>query len=284
MNDDITSFDPEVLLQTEAGTVSVLAALGFAPKAVNSGAPFIVAPIGAKVRSLEWSLPSPARQRGTTTISDADSFIAYLGERSIKTGELVPIYWDYDTTGARFHAVLNDDTWRDWRVHYCPRFAPQWVRWIQSNRKAMVQADFAAFVEDNAPDIIEPESAAMIEVSRTIEAKKRVNFSSGIRLSNGQNEITYEETIDGTAGKGKLAIPETFVIAVPVFVGGDPWKVTARLRYRINEGKLSMWYDLLRADDVVQAAVEALVADFNTQIMCRLFRGACDPVKATGVE
>lgn len=87
----------------------------------------------------------------------------------------------------------------------------------------MNQADFARFIEDNAPDIASPPAADMIEISRSLEAKKKVNFASAIRLDNGKTEFTYEEDIEGTAAKGRLQVPQVFTIGIPVPEGGPKW-------------------------------------------------------------
>lgn len=85
----------------------------------------------------------------------------------------------------------------------------------------MQQAEFAEFIERNLPDIVEPVGADMLEISRSLQAKKKVSFASGIRLANGQTELTYEEDIQGTAAKGKLQIPEIFKIGIKVIEGGS---------------------------------------------------------------
>ena len=62
-------------------------------------------------------------------------------------------------------------------------------------------------------------------------------------------QLTYNEEIDGRAGEaGQLRIPEEFFIALKPFLGGDTFCVPARFRYRIQEGRLVMWYELVRAD------------------------------------
>ena len=99
----------------------------------------------------------------------------------------------------------------------------------------------------------------MLEIALTLEAKKKVNFVSGLRLTNGSNEFTYEEQVDGSAAKGKLKIPEKISLGIPVFLNGDPYKVEANFRYRIGDGgKLQMWYELVRPHVIIDDAVANL--------------------------
>ena len=218
------------------------------------GTPYLFAPDGYRVIDLEHLLQTPVRKRGHFKFNDAASFVAYFKRHQMAS----TIYATLNP--AKFVAVLDDHRsdepgWRDHIASYeCP-LSVEWKAWTGSNKKVFKQPDFAQFIEDNLPDIVEPSGADMLEISRTLEAKKKVDFASGIRLSNGQVEITYNETINGTAGKGKIQIPETFSIGIPVLEGGERYKVEARLRYRISEGDLVLWYDLLRPHKTHEDAI-----------------------------
>jgi uncharacterized protein YfdQ (DUF2303 family) len=227
------------------------------------GIPHIVVPQGYVLHDLEKSLDAPSRLRGTTKLRDVKSFVAMFNEFKWPAAKM------YGTVNpAAFVGVLNGHSattgpgWGDHRVSYdCP-VSPEWKTWTASNKKAMNQADFAQFIEDNLPDLLD--GATLLEVSRTLQAKKKVNFASGIRLSDGQNQFTYEEEIQGTAGgKGQFKVPETFELGIAVFEGGPLYKVTARLRYRIDEGRLALWYDLERPHKILEDAVKAVWSEIE---------------------
>ena len=110
-------------------------------------------------------------------------------------------------------------------------------------------------------------------MSRTTH-KKKVNFAQGIRLSNGQNELTYEEQIEGTAGKGKFKIPEEFTIGIPVLEGGLRYAVQCRLRYRIVDGgNLTMWYEIIRAHKILEDAITEVWKSIEDQTGKKIFNG-----------
>ena len=235
--------------------------------------PFVLLPANASVHSLEKLLPLPTRTAGTVELRDQKSFVAYVADRKTKGTRL------YGTLTPKpgFVAVLNDHSsvfpgWRDDRATFdCP-LSREWQTWTAASGKHMTQEDFARFIEDNLPDVAEPPAADMLEISRSLEAKKKVNFASGLRLSNGQHQITYEETIDSTAAKGRLMVPETFALGIAVFEGGDRYRVEARLRYRIADGgKMTMWYDLLRPHKVLEDALsfvwKAIEAELGMQVL-----------------
>ena len=200
-------------------------------RADPDGAPSILVPEGYRVHDLESALLSPVRPRGNVALRDTGSFVSVVKDRK---GASTRLYGKLSPPS--FTAVFNDTTgpmgagWRDDRATYACPVSVEWQRWTASNGKQMNQEAFAQFIEDNAADCVTPDAATMIEVSRTLEAKKKVNFASGIRLSNGQSELTYEETVSGTAGKGKFTVPEEFVIGVSVLEGGPKYAVTARLQ------------------------------------------------------
>lgn len=254
---------------------SILAAgqaIGNARRMGEYGIPYHIIPEGYKFESLESTLQAPSRKRGTIKLRDAKSFIAYFKKHQMGSciyGTVKP---------ARFVALLDDHRndepgWREHRAIYeCPLSA-EWQTWQAGNRKPMKQAEFAQFIEDNLPDIVEPSGADMLEISRTLEAKKKINFASGIRLSNGQQELTYEEEIQGTASKGKLQIPELFTLGISVLEGGARYKVEARLRYRIDGGNLVMWYDLLRAHKVHEDAIMEVWRAIQSETKTDIFHG-----------
>ncbi len=178
-------------------------------------------------------------------------------------------------------AVFNDNAdshiagWQDHSAKYSCPLSPEWKTWTASSGKQMSQADFAAFIENNLPDIAKLPAADMLEISRSLEAKKKVNFASGIRLSNGQNELTYEEEITGTAQKGQLNVPEEFTIGIAVLEGGVSYAVQARLRYRIaDSGKLTMWFELIRPHKVVEDAAREVWAQIEAGTELAVFNGS----------
>jgi len=231
------------------------------PKHADIGAddqkPYIVVPDGYRVADLEHTLAYPTRKRAEVKLAQTKGFIDYFLRHRI-TGGVSTIYGT--TEPPKFVAILNDHGagvpgWRDHIARYeCP-LAVEWLTWTKVNKTLMPQATFAQFIEENLPDIVEPTAAEMLEISRTLEAKKKGNFASGIRLANGETQFTYEESIDGTAAKGQMRVPEVFAIGIPVFHGGPKYRIEARLRYRIADGgALSMWFDLVRPHKVIEDA------------------------------
>ncbi|MFW8567032.1 DUF2303 family protein [Orrella sp. 11846] len=247
------------------------AALG-TPKTTGIGS-FTVIPDGFRIHDLEKFEDSPYRKTGDVVMEDASSFVRYFNAHATEHSQIYA-----KVNPPRFIGVLNDHEkidagWRDHRVTYSCPFSTEWKEWTAKDKDVMNQADFAAFIERNLLDIVKPSGAEMLEISRSLQAKKKVNFSSGIRLSNGEQELTYEEEIQGTTAKGKLHIPESFEIGVQVLEGGEPYAVECRLRYRINDANLVMWYELVRPHKIIEDAVAAVWARIETETNRQIYNG-----------
>jgi uncharacterized protein YfdQ (DUF2303 family) len=262
----------EQLKAIPSGTVADVLALATANAAAASeprrvtpeDVPFVVISNDHDVIKLEDTLRFPLRTRAKVQINAADSFIDYVNKHKSDMTAL------YGLMGEKpsFLAVIDDNqlfipAWRDHQARYACPLSPEWLVWTskEHNGKTKSQVDFARFIEDNLLDIVEPTAADMLAVSRTLEAKRSVQFNSGVRLDNGDVQFTFNEETKGTAGKGTLEVPERFGIAIPVFEGGDKYAVDARFRYRIsNGGELTMWYELERPHKVIEHATKEVWA------------------------
>ena len=245
--------------------------------------PYAVFPADCKVESLERLLYSqynarPDRTRQTVVVLDGGSFVDYF---SLFSDEHSRVFAD-ETLGQvlavlDYHEAIGTGAarWGDHRLRFDLRKSPEWLTWTahSGQSRKMVQVEFAEFLEDNSTDVLEPSAATMLEMARTLEAKTDVDYQSSIRLNNGQVQLTYNETVKGTYGSGKVEIPEQFVVAIPVYVGTPRIRLTARLRYRLVGGKLSIWYDLLRADAAEREAFRATLDAIQAGIESRIING-----------
>jgi uncharacterized protein YfdQ (DUF2303 family) len=234
-----------------------IAGLGVVPGS-PAGAPMVLVPPSYKLVSLEQFGSGPSLPRGIYTVNDSASFINLAARMEIAHSvQGMPIVYIDDGDAPKFTAVLNPSGWGDLRVVHKLPVSKEWQTWTQNSHKPMTQVEYAHFIESNLPDMHEPPGADMLTIARSLEAKKSVNFSSGVRLDNGDVQLTYEEDTKATAAKGALAIPDEFKIAVSVFKGDDRYQVLARFRYRIEGcGKLFLWYELDRAHKIIESALK----------------------------
>jgi len=219
---------------------------------------YTVVPEGYKLADLESFLPRPLRIKQEATLYDADSFIDYVQE--FKTGATL-IFFDVqdESFAAAFdYHKLEEPSWCDHSARFKPRRSVEFEAWLSANRKQMTQVEFARFIEENMPDIVEPPSAQLLQMTLTFEAKKSVEFASGVRLSSGQIQFQYDEIVRGAAQKGTIEVPETFILGIPIHVNGPAYRINVRLRWRLQEGKVVFWYELVRPHRYIQDALKEI--------------------------
>ena len=174
----------------------------------------------------------------TVTMHDAESFCAYV--KRFKS-QHTQIFADVNAPVLRaiidYHNPNGDAGLADHQCIFAVAHSEEWKRWREIDGKVLSQAEFADFVEENYADIHEPEPAKFLEIVTNVQNRRKISFSSGIRLSDGTHQISFTEE-DDTKAKGYIAVPSEFTLALPIFNGGARYKVRALLRYRIKDGRI----------------------------------------------
>ena len=230
--------------------------------------PAVLVPEGYRVELFENHRESPLRIEQHVAADTAAAFCAYVqrfgDENSVIFANLAASSL---TAILDYHLPPAQPDWCRHRITYACPHSKEWETCTKKSGVQMNQAQFAEFIEDGLIDIVEPAGAEMLEVAKTLDARSNVRFKSGIRLDNGETQLIYEEFIDGAAGaKGHLKIPQTIKLALRVFLGEDAYGVEARFRYRIKEGALTMWYELVRPHRIVEDSFGGILARIREQI------------------
>jgi uncharacterized protein YfdQ (DUF2303 family) len=200
----------------------------------------------------------PRRTTRHVVVDDVASFAGYVSKHGRVASEVYAQRTNRGITAVLDAPGADEPDWCQHRVTLQLQHTQPWRDWTEADRKYMPQAAFAEFIEDHLGDIRSPSGAEMLEVAQTLHANTKVTFSSGYRIQDGQRRLTYTEDTAGAAGtRGELSIPVRFVVGVEVFRGdGMAEELTARLRYRIADGRLQLGYFLDRPEDAVERAWE----------------------------
>ncbi len=211
---------------------------------------------------LERFADNPRRKRATVSVDDQASFADYVNQHKIPS--VTALFGRVSESGGSFSGVIDyheqgvsGANWGEHRVSLALTLTPEWRTWIARNGSALSQVDFAEMIEDNLPDIIAPPAADLLEVVQDLTAKKDVNFKSTARLDNGQVGLLYDEQIQTSKRDGQIDVPREFTISIAPFVGSAPVGITARLRFRINDGHLSFIYKLNQPHKVLENAFDS---------------------------
>ena len=256
--------------KTETASREIQAASHQPIRTAGNGTPIVLLPQGFTAHDLSHTLAAPTRKKGAVVLNDAESFVAVVNDQK---GDATRLFSTINppTFTAVFNHIADGAGWGDHLARYNAPLAPEWLAWTGMDGKKLGQVELAQFIESNLVDVVfiaadpaarepgSPDGSTLLEVCRTLEAKKKVDFKSSVRLSDGSTQFTYDEEVQGSARQGQLQVPEQFSLGIPVFENGDKWRVDVRLRYRISDGgQLQLWLELVRPHKVIEQAVKDL--------------------------
>lgn len=235
------------------------------------------------VRDDENLLPTPTRKKGTIRLDEEVSFIAYINRHKIS--DLTTIYCqaDYRQSKVEFDCVINDHSgdiegqaWRDHRATYTPIFSEEWKRWTGGNKQQYGQVEFASFIEENLTDISAqdgmPSGNDLLQMAISFEANQDKRFKSSIRLQSGGVQLNFVEDDDAQTLQ-QMKLFEKISIGIPVFWNGTAYRIDARLRYRVTQGVLRFWYELIRPDRVIEDATKTMIEGIKKATGAPLYFG-----------
>lgn len=241
---------------------------------------------------LDARLPAPRRIRGVATHTTLESFIAHakmfgdapaaiFANDNRDAPKLVSVF-DYHAPGKpRFG---------EHRGVYAFPLSDEWLAWQRAS-KSMSQVEFAQLIEDRLLDVASPDAAPpatsqlcislgltlatptqLMALSRGLTVRAEHKATQAVTLSSGELQVAFEEkhtTVDGKP----LTIPGAFLLALPVFRGGERYFVPARLRYRLNAGQVTWQVILHRADAVFDDAFTGACTKAAAETTLPVFRG-----------
>lgn len=214
-----------------------------------NGARHVLVPDGFRLHDVSdpYALP-PHICRTSVTVDQRASLTAYANRFSdIDRSILIA---DYDTGSIRaaldWHATNKDKSGgelapgpREHNVTLKLRPSEEFQRWAAFENAFHSQAEMAEFLEENAVDVIDPEPAVLIEISRDLEGTQGVVFKASTRLENGDRAFVYETE---TKAKGDIKVPREFTLSIPLYDGEEPTPLRCAFRWRINGGQLQMGF------------------------------------------
>jgi uncharacterized protein YfdQ (DUF2303 family) len=236
------------------------------PREVPGGnIPYALVPEGFTLQTLENFIhnehnATPERVKATVSVLDAESFVEYYTLFNDPNSRMFADETNLSVTAILDYHAAGEGTprWGHHRLKLGLRKSVEWERWTGSNGKQLTQQQFAEFLEQNSLDISSPSPASIVEVARDLDAHTEVEFGAGQRMENGQVRFRYTEQIKATVGGGSMEVPERFTLSISVFIGGTPIAVDALLRFRVKDGKLVLWYTLIRPEQATRDAFLAI--------------------------
>lgn len=216
---------------------------------------------------------APRRRKGTIQVDTVKSFIE-LVNRDKRAESVIFASKGKVTAVLNYHAEDGTPGFCDDRIVYAFPFSEEWRAWYPKNACKMDQRAFAEFVEDRSFDVGVPSDAGTIT--------KKWSESLGVRLA-GPGELAtlgeglsvrVEETVENAHrqqsgevtlihktehkdGAGQpLKVPGAFHIMIPIVEDGPLYSIPVRLRYRVNGGKVTWFYEMHRPDVFLKHALD----------------------------
>lgn len=237
-------------------------------------------PEGVKIVDLvngEWA-PHPRRRQGLTRVTDVDSF-AWLYQRF--AGDATEVYADAGHVSVTAVFDGNDETadtpgWYEHKALLQLELTSQWREWSSISGAMMNQEEFANFVEDHLPDIVDPAAATMLEVAQNLQGTQRMSWQSASILRDGTRQLSYVESTEASAGGagGSMKVPHEIKLGLRVFEGtSDRFEITGRFRYRITSGRLVLGVKLLGMKETCDSAFADVVGQVSEKTGATVLKG-----------
>ncbi|WP_273890043.1 YfdQ family protein [Serratia marcescens] len=248
--------------------IQELALTAFTPK---TDIPVAVVPDNHEVQTLEHFQLQPSLIRQAVRLLSASSLIAYVKKFA---DQRTAIFADKSQTRIEavldYHSAAYSPEWANHRAVYdCP-YSDEWQEWSARDKRAMNQTDFAEFLENHIHDIAPvsddykgPSGTALLEMVLAFQETRKAEFKSVRRLQDGTFQMSYS---DEKSGSGNTSLPENISLAIAPFHNGVRYQVEARIRYRLKDGGLALWYELIEPKKIVEHAFTEIVVDLENQL------------------
>lgn len=236
----------------------------------------------------------PETLKGTTALHTCDSFIDFANRYKSDNSAIFYNKTRQEITCVFDCATKEQTSFEKHKAIYAFPFSKELKSWQQNNGEAMSQIDFAYFIEKNVLDLSEPpvmdkESDALKEirmrcgglyatVNKMMELSKgiavRADEKATIKHDLNTGEATVQFSSEHTDINGNtVKVPNMFVIVIPVLEGGKAYQLPCRLRYRLNNGSVRWWYDVINLDKAIELAVDEELATIKERVELPLFYG-----------
>jgi uncharacterized protein YfdQ (DUF2303 family) len=266
-------------MATEAEAITKLAQKSITAQEIKTddGRTFLVLPDGTNVREISdeqgLQVTTPRYIKQSVTLQTQDSLVDYVNR--FKTDE-TSLFADI---AANSIVALVDYHGKGEPAHVAHRatltlpYSEEWRLWTEVSGKLKAQLDFARFLEENAADIRVPSAGELLDACRDLQVRRKVNFIKAVRTSSDNENFEYSEETSATTKRGDLELPTRFVLGLPIYFGEPETELHAFLRWRLDEGSLTLGIQLHRVEHVRQSVFKQIVLAVGERTACPVVFG-----------
>lgn len=190
------------------------------------------------------------------------------------------------------------------RAIYDFPLSEEWKAWMGVSGELLKKDTLGEFIEAQAKDIMDPSPAILkgdvsdqnqpwenrlIETAQKIEGRygqltqllamskqfqvhETSNLTVKTNRDSGEQEIQFVNEHKAPDGK-PLQIPNLIIIAIPVFMGGAPYRMPVRFRYRKLSGEVRFILSIYNPEKAFEAAFKEAVEAATTETDLPTFMG-----------
>ena len=191
------------------------------------------------------------------------------------------------------------------RAIYNFPLSEEWKAWTGVSGEPLEKDDLGEFIEANAKDIMDPTAAILagkdsdknqpwenrliqtaqqiegrygqltqlLQMSRQFQVYETSNLKVTSNRDTGESEIQFLNEHKGADGK-PLQIPNLIIIAIPVFMGGAPYRMPVRFRYRKMGGAVRFILSIYNPEKAFEAAFKEAVEEASEKTKLPTFKGS----------
>ena len=229
-----------------------------------------IVPDGYSLHDLEQLRDNPSRIKSAVKMLSQESLVTYLDRFSNDCSVVFA-----DVGNKRVTAVIDyhDPELPEWCSHKaiydCP-LSEAWKAWDAADRRVMGQLEFAEFLENRIADIAPvgdvyagPSGAELLEMVLVFQETRKSEFKSVSRLSDGTFSVAFSDEKNGSS---QAALPEKISLSIQPFHNGKHYLVECRVRYRLRDGELKLWVELIEPEKTIEHAFNTVIEEVKTSL------------------
>lgn len=248
----------------------------------SDGREFLIVPDGFKDKEVTdphgLVLERPVHIRQAVTLQTFDSLVDYTNRfKGAETVLFADIAMNTIAAVIDYHSEADKDApseanHAEHRAAMTLPHSVEWTTWNEISGKLMPQLEFARFIEENAADVTAPAGADLLEAIRDLQAHRKVTFVKAVRTSSDNENFEYTDETEART-RGGVEIPTKFRLGLPVYFDGAITELFAFLRWKLDDGVLTLGIKLHRAEHVRQAVFKQIVLDVGARTKCPVVFG-----------
>lgn len=171
------------------------------------------------------------------------------------------IDYHHDGVGVEGSAKVQKASNNAHAVTMALPFSEEWRLWTSIDGKLMGQLEFARFLEENNPDIAQPNAAELIEAARDLHALRSVKFTKVVRTDSDNENFTAEDstTLASNRTGNNVELPREFTLNIPIYFGESSIEMKAHLRWKVGDDGMSLGFKMWRPEHIRQAEFKRIV-------------------------